>query len=359
MKGRIVSISVCAALLAMVLTGCADRSRYILISGYAQGGTYGVKVNLKGVHTPDETIRKGIDSILTLVDTTLSGYNKGSILSRFNRGETVRPNRMFLDMYRSAYSWWKVSGGALDFAAGPLFDVWGFGFSKGTFPTEDTLRTILSRCGMSRLRPTMEEVLSPDGTLSGADLIAEGHGNDLPRLNYNAIAQGFTSDCIARYLYGLGARDMLVDIGEIWCDGVNPSGRPWAVGVDRPFDGNDTPGADLDGIWESDGGGRGVVTSGNYRKFFIKDGKKYSHTLDPRTGYPVEGGLLSATIISSVSSEAADAIATWCMVSGAEAAREIILSDGTLEGYLITASDGDGMDEWASPGFRLRPASNR
>ena len=141
---------------------------------------------------------------------------------------------------------------------------------------------------------------------------------------------------------------MLVDIGEIFCDGLNPSGKPWRVGVDKPKDGNNTLGADLDGIWESDGGPQGVVTSGNYRKFYIKDGVKYSHTIDPRTGYPVQHNLLSATIIAPSAMEA-DAYATYCMVIGLEAAKEFIESRDDLEGFLIY---GD-FETWASSGFNL------
>ena len=141
---------------------------------------------------------------------------------------------------------------------------------------------------------------------------------------------------------------MLVDIGEIFCEGLNPAGRGWTIGVDNPVDGNDTPGADIRGVWESDGGACGIVTSGNYRKFYVRDGKKYAHTIDPRTGYPVTHGLLSATVVAPTAAEA-DALATACMVLGPEAARDLILSRPELEGYLIT---GDGS--WMSDGFAAR-----
>ena len=167
-------------------------------------------------------------------------------------------------------------------------------------------------------------------------------------LNFNAIAQGYSCDKVAEYLYSIGVKDMLVDIGEIFCDGLNPSGKPWRVGVDKPKDSNNTPGAEMNGIWESNGGPQGVVTSGNYRKFYIKDGKKYSHTIDPRSGYPVQHNLLSATIIAPTAMEA-DAYATYCMVIGLEAAKQFIESRQDLEGYLIY---GD-FESWASPGFRL------
>ena len=178
-------------------------------------------------------------------------------------------------------------------------------------------------------------------------------GGSGPVLNFNAVAQGYSCDTVANYLSKLGVKDMLVDIGEIWCRGLNPSGKPWKIGVDRPKDGNNTPGADLDGIWESSGAqGQGIVTSGNYRKFYIKEGRKVSHTIDPRTGYPAENSLLSATV-TAPSAAAADAYATYCMVIGYDEAKRFIESRTDLEGYLIYATPDGGMAEWASPGFRL------
>ena len=341
-------------LLSFLFSSCGERDRFVQVTGHAQGGVYAVKVNLKGVHVPAEEIRDSVDAILTRIDTTLSGYNKGSLLSRFNAGETIRPNSLFLDMYREAYGWYERSEGVLDFAAGPLFDAWGFGFKSGEMPSDADVEAIRSSCGMGLLKPSMP--LRPDGTLSVGDLRLDG--TDTPVvLNYNAIAQGYSCDLVAAYLYSIGVKDMLVDIGEIWCDGLNPSGHSWNVGVDRPFDrpddGTDRVGAELDGIWSSDGSGQGIVTSGNYRKYYVRDGRKYAHTIDPRNGYPVQHNLLSATVVSPDGAAAADAVATWCMVLGPEGARELLLSLDGVEGYLIS-SDGNGaMSEWATPGFTL------
>ena len=339
--------------LTLLLAACGPRDRYIQIQGYAQGGTYTVKLNMKGVSVPQEEIRDSIQAILTCIDTTLSGYNRGSLLSRLNRGERVEATPMLREMYSIAYSWYLESEGALDFAAGPIYDAWGFGFKEGRFPTEDSVKLILSRCGMKHLLPQM-----PQGVIDIAALLRDPNEKDLDiSLNFNAIAQGYTSDKVAAYLYSLGVKDMLVDIGEIWCDGVNPAGQSWSVGIDRPFDrptdGTDSAGGELSGIWSSQGKALGIVTSGNYRKYYIRDGRKYAHTVDPRSGYPVQHQLLSATVVSSSSSADADALATFCMVIGPEKARELILSLDGVEGFLVSAS-GDGMEEWSSPGFSLR-----
>lgn len=348
-----------ASLLLLALS-CGRSDRYIHIRGYAQGGVYSVKINTEGVGLFPEEIRFSIDSILTLIDTTLSGYNKGSLLSRFNRGEAITPNGLFLDMYEEARRWYDLSEGAVDCAAGPVFDIWGFGFTADSLPPVRLVEETLASCGMERLSPSLRPLPGPDGTLSPSSLLRpEAASGALPVLNYNAIAQGLSCDMVASWLYSIGVKDMLVDIGEIFCDGLNPSGEGWTVGIDRPSDGNNTPGADLEGIWKSDGGPCGLVTSGNYRKFYVHKGRKYSHTIDPRTGFPAESTLLSATVAvhpscpegAAFPAAAADAIATWCMVIGTEQAKELILSMEGVEGCLVSSAPDGSMVSWRSPGF--------
>ncbi len=301
-------------LLSLLLSACS-QSHYVQFGGYAQGGVWSVKANIKGVKARPAEIQKGIEAILEEIDTTLSGYNKRSQLSRYNAGEPVQLSPMFLEVKQAADKFKEETGGALNCAAGPLYDIWGFGFKTDSLPSDELVRQTLADCGK--------------------------------KLNFNAIAQGYSCDKVAAYLYSLGIKDMLVDIGEIFCDGLNPSGKPWRVGIDKPEDGNNSPGAKMEGIWESNGGPQGVVTSGNYRKFYIKDGVKYSHTIDPRTGYPVQHKLLSATVIAPTAM-AADAYATYCMVIGTEKAQEFILSRPDLEACLISE------EIWTSPGFKLQ-----
>ncbi|MBQ9172691.1 MAG: FAD:protein FMN transferase [Bacteroidales bacterium] len=319
---------------AGILFSCTGNSRYYAATGYAQGGTYTVKMNLEGVTVSPEKISRSIDSLLTLIDTTLSGYNRSSLVSRFNEGEIITPNEMFRDIFGVSRDIWEETDGAVDVAAGPLFDAWGFGFSSDSLPSESEVKAIMERCGMA----LMDKDINSD--------IAKGHV-----LNYNAIAQGYSCDVIAKYLYSIGVKDMLVDIGEIFCDGLNPSGKSWNIGIDKPIDGNQQLGAELQDVWASSGGPCGIVTSGNYRKFYIRDGKKYAHTIDPRTGFPVEHNLLSATIVAP-SATMADAYATYCMVIGLEESKSFIEGRSDLEGYLIYDEGGE-MKTWFSPGFNV------
>ena len=334
-KGIFRSLHVCFAVFLAVVS-CGRKVDYQELTGYAQGGTYSVKFNHGGVMVSMDEIKKSVDSILTLVDTTLSGYNKGSQLSRFNAGVPVVPNEMFKEIFTISKRLYDETGGALDMASGPLYDAWGFGFTNDSLPSAAVVDSLKAVCGMDKFDVNMSP-LTP---------------GICPKLNFNAIAQGYTCDKIAEYLHSLGVRDMLVNIGEIYCEGLNPSGKPWTIGVDRPVDGNmELGGQGLVGKWQGDGSGCGVVTSGNYRKFYVKDGRKYSHTVDPRTGYPVTHNLLSATIVAP-DATLADAYATYCMVIGLDEAKRFIESMDELEGYLVYA-DGESMAEWASSGFNL------
>ena len=348
--GLLVSVFV----LSSVFSSCSPKEdEYIVITGYAQGGTYAVKFNLNGregrVKTSPEEIRDSIDSILLQIDRSLSGYNKNSILSRLNAGESVIPDTLFMDLYSRSYEFYENTDGVLDVASAPLFDIWGFGFSKGEFPSDRRIEEVKAVSGMGRLVRNLYDAVGPDGTMSASSLVS-GEGGS-PKLNFNAVAQGYSCDVIAEYLYSIGVKDMLVDIGEFFCDGLNTSGKPWTLGIDKPVDGNNDIGASLQGVFRAPAGPHGIVTSGNYRKFYVKDGRKYAHTIDPRSGRPVEHSLLSATIVAP-DAVTADAYATWCMVVGLEDAKVFLEQADAFEGCLIYDEDG-AMKTWCSSGFVL------
>lgn len=332
MRKYIREIAITIAVLAG-LTGCED-SNYYQITGYAQGGVYSVKY--RGAKIQPGKVKVQVDSILNLIDCTLSGYNKGSDLSRFNAGDSIILSPMLAEIYEQSYRMWEHTAGAFDVAGGPLFDIWGFGFTKGEMPSAKQIQNTLQNCGTGRLKaPEDIKALTGKKICSTDFLKTPGVA---PKLNFNAIAQGYSCDVIAKHLKKLGVTDMLVDIGEIYCCGHNPAGKGWGIGIDNPTDGNDAPGQDIREKFDSQGKSLGIVTSGNYRKFYIKDGKKYSHTIDPLTGYPVTHNLLSATVLAPTASEA-DALATYFMVIGEEASKEYLSKHPDLEACLITGSE--------------------
>ena len=346
-------ISILALTVVAVLSlSCARRSGYVRIEGYAQGGTYSVIFNTEGVDKGPVEIRDTVESILRKIDFTLSGYNKNSVLSRFNAGETIMVDEMFAEIYSMGRDVWEETGGAVDVSFSPLYDLWGFGFKNGNLPTAQQVDSVRSFCGMGFCRESIEDMIGVE--MASASLYLESHGSASPQLNYNAIAQGYSCDLVARYLYSIGVKDMMVNIGEIFCDGKNPSGVAWTIGIDRPEDGNNELGAQLQGVFSVPEGPHGVVTSGNYRKFYVRDGKKYAHTIDPRTGYPVTHNLLSATIVAA-DAMIADAYATYCMVIGFDEAKAFIESREDLEGCLVY-DDGGEFVTWCSAGLETRKA---
>lgn len=370
----------------IALASCTDR-RYYQVGGYAQGGTYSIKY--RGGDLKPQQVSALADSLLREIDFTLSGYNKNSLLSRLNRGDSVVLTPMFAEVYRLSYEMWELSGGAFDAACGPLFDIWGFGFTAGELPSDNLIARTIASCGTARLVApdvvdslvrTRSSVTSSALLISGKSCVIPGRSSAIsdrsttisggstaisdrssaipdrssaipgrssaipghdrestPILNFNAIAQGYSCDYVYSALKSHGVTDMLVDIGEIRCCGLGPSGKGWSIGIDNPVDGNDRPGEDIRQVWSSEGRDCGVVTSGNYRKFYIRDGQKYSHTIDPRTGRPVQHNLLSATVIAPTAAQA-DALATYFMVVGPDAASAFLNSHPELQAFLITDS---------------------
>ena len=306
--------------------GCNPPAHYVRFEGFAQGSTYHVTCSVPGQVT-EKDIRTKVDSLLLEIDGTLSGYNKGSLLSRLNAGEDLCLNPLFVECFSRSKEIWEETGGAFDPAAAPLFDLWGFGFSNKGAVSQAAIDSILAFTGMDKV--TLE---------TRADGIHLKKEDPRIKLNFNAIAQGYSCDVTARLLEALGATDYLVDIGrEIICKGKNPSGTDWRVGLDSPFDGNEEEGQHLQAIIEVTD--CGIVTSGNYRKFYIEDGQKFAHTIDPVTGRPVSHNLLSATVVGP-DATSADAYATWLMVVGVDRARDILARRPDLQALLIYDENG-------------------
>ena len=163
-----------AAIVAVLFfCSCSPRQGYVTITGFAQGGNYAVKYNADGVEVRPETVRDSVEAILHRIDNSLSGYNRNSILSRFNAGETVVPDEIFLDIYGEAYGLWRETGGLVDAASAPLFDLWGFGFRSGDMPSDDLVARTVAASGMGRLREDMNQIVSEDGSLAPACLLLE------------------------------------------------------------------------------------------------------------------------------------------------------------------------------------------
>ncbi|PID90164.1 MAG: thiamine biosynthesis protein ApbE, partial [Bacteroidetes bacterium] len=223
--------------------------------------------------------------------------------------------------------------GAFDPTVGPIARKWGFGKDQGQALDSNAVAEMLLYCGMQHL------------TISG-DTVRK----DDPRteITYNAIAKGYGVDVVADYLLEQGVENFLVEIGgELRINGQSPRGLPWTVGIDAP-EKSALPGQKIvDRIHISKGG---LATSGNYREYLEVGGKTYGHTIDPKTGMPVQRALLSATVYAPTCAEA-DALATAFMVMGTQKAKDFIQSNEGIEGVLITATPDSTLSIWHSEGI--------
>ena len=174
----------------LCFAACKD-TRYYRISGYAQGGTWQVKY--RGARLRPEKVQAGVDSLLSEIDYTLSGYNKASLLSRLNAGDSVVLSRRFFELYGHSYRMWEASQGAFDVASGPLFDIWGFGFTSDELPSEELVARTLSSCGTGRLISPSELESKVGSRICSRDLLKDREAEVLPRLNFNAIEIGRAS----------------------------------------------------------------------------------------------------------------------------------------------------------------------
>jgi len=326
----LIPVSLC---LGLIISCQVDPSggQYYSVAGFTQGTTYHITYQAK-----DSFDLSGpFDSLFRVFDHSLSLYLPNSIITAINENrEDVETDTLFRTVFREAKRVFELSGGAFDITVGPLSDAWGFGPGSKMEIDSSVIDSLLQLVGMDKVR------------LAGNRVIKSHPGI---RLDMNAIAQGYTADFLSAYLDDLGIRNYLVEVGgEIRTRGLNPSGKMWGIGIDSPRYGNYLPGEELQVIVRMSG--KSLATSGNYRKFYEKDGIKYHHSLDPATGYPRQDRLLSATIIDE-SCMSADAYATTCMVLGFERAKSFIESLDGVDAYFIFSDDDGLYHSWHTPGL--------
>lgn len=322
-------------------SGCGSRSSssgssYATVDGFTQGSTYHIVYN----DPQGRDLRTPIEELLEDFDNSMSVYNPSSVLSRLNANDPEAvPDRWITECLALAQQIGDDTRGAFDVTLRPLIAAYRIG-------TDDTPHLLTQREIDSIRRFTgYRKVRIENGRLLKED----------PRLalDFNAIAQGYSADLMGAMFDSLGVADYLVEIGgEILCKGRNPSGDEWRVGIDRPVEGNLVPGEDLQTILKLTN--RGLVTSGNYRKFaFDENGNKVTHTIDPHTLRPAVHNLLSATIIAPTSA-LADGYATACMVLGLEKSKELLARHPELEAYLVFSQPDGSMGVYTTPKMSRR-----
>ena len=296
-----------------------------LIFGTMYSVTYQSKTDLK----------TSIDSMLKVFDGSLSPFNDTATISRINRNERVIADELFATVFRKSLEVSEATGGAFDITVAPLVNAWGFGFKQGSFPDSMMVDSLLQLTGYEKVSMNEQgEVLKQDERMM---------------LNCSAIAKGYAVDVIANLLKSKGVKNMMVDIGgEVVVHGKNPKEKKWRIGINKPVDDSLATNQELERIVEITDAA--IATSGNYRNFYYNNGKKYAHTIDPSTGYPVQHSLLSATVVAN-DCMTADAYATAFMVMGVEKALEMAESNPGIEAFFIFSNEEGNLQTCQTSGF--------
>lgn len=327
---RIVPFAFLAALIGLTIW-ILNRNQFHATEGRVFGTTYHIK------YSATRDLSADIEATLSDVDAALSMFNSESTLSHFNAGDDYAPNRLFDDVVKLGLQVSKETSGAFDMTVAPLVNAWGFGFKNREDLTDAQIDSIRQFVGYEKL--TFNAKSTP--TLKRSD----------PRVTIDcgAIAKGYGVQCVAQMLEKKGCRNFMVEIGgEVVVKGLNPDGKKWTLGITKPIDDPSNQQTELqETIAITD---RAIATSGNYRNFYMKGERKFAHTIDPATGYPVEHSLLSATVIHP-NCAAADAYATSFMVMGLDKAKQFVESHKDVEAYLIYSDEQGNMQIWQSAGF--------
>lgn len=280
----------------------------------------------------DSSIQTDILAELQKVDNALSMFNKESIISHINRGENVETNEMFESVFNLAEKISDNTNGAFDITVAPLVNAWGFGFKTGNPPMKQTVDSLRAIVGYKKVKLVNHRITKTDARVM---------------LDCSAIAKGYGCDVVARLLEKRGIKNYMVEIGgEVVTHGISEKRLPWKIGVTKPSDDSLNVNNELQTVLNVKD--RAMATSGNYRNFYYRGGKKYAHTIDPATGYPVQHSILSATVLAKHCAEA-DAYATAFMVMGMEKAKTVLEKHPELMAYLIYSDDKGNLQVWYSP----------
>jgi len=329
-------------LLGALFISCSQKEKpnltYQRINGEAQGTTYNIALDSSGV----EIIKKSeIDSIFSRIDSSLSVWKSQSVISSFNLSDSIRiDDPHFLTVFYRSVELNKLTNGAFNAQIAPLVKAWGFG-KEGVKPKSEFDPDSL-------LRIVHTDIITRVDSTEDAIIFTKLPGQSL---DVNGIAQGYTVDVLADYLEKKEVQNYMIEVGgEVIASGLNDKGESWKIGIDKPLE--DLSKRELEAVAEVSE--RALATSGSYRKFYEMNGKKYSHTINPKTGKPVEHTLLSVSVLASNCTNA-DAFATAFMVMGKDKTLEFIESHPQLklDAFLIFSEEDGSVNTFHTKGFAL------
>ena len=288
----------------------------------------------------DKNLKREIEAELGKVDGEFSMFNEHSTIARINRGEMPQLSDMFLEVYGLAENISKDTHGSFDISVAPLVNAWGFGFKHQQMPTSQEVDSLKRLIGYEKLKLTRQGKTT---TLK--------HPKNM-MLDFSAIAKGYGCDAVARMLERKDVKNFMIEIGgEVVTRGISEKRLPWRIGVTKPTDDSLSTGGELQTVLNVTD--KAMATSGNYRNFYYKGGRKYAHTIDPKTGYPVQHNILSATVLADRCATA-DAYATAFMVMGLKEAQKVLERHPELMVYFIYANEKGENNVWFSPSMKKK-----
>jgi thiamine biosynthesis lipoprotein len=300
---------------------------------HRDGFIFGTVYSVTYSNPESKDLSAAITRALDDVNNSLSMFNKQSTIAKVNNNEVVQLDSLFLTVWNVGQEVSRSTDGAFDMTVAPLVDLWGFGLKNREIVTDAEVDSLRQYVGY-------DLVQLEDGLLRKT--------YPQMRIDAGAIAKGYACDVVADTLEAYGCTDFCIEIGgELVVKGLNSKGVNWHIAINKPVEDSTCVNSEIQEVVELTN--CGMATSGNYRNYYELDGKRYSHTIDPRSGYPVRHNLLSATIVAP-DCMTADAWATACMVAGLDKAKEWIEANDDLKGYLIYEENGK-MITWRSSDF--------
>ena len=301
-----------------------------------EGRVFGTFYKIVYESPTGKSLEPELKELFRSFDLSLSVFNDSSIISRINRNDpAVIVDDYFRTVFETGQRVSEITDGAFDMTVAPLVNAWGFGFSHKDSITPGLIKSLLKITGYEKVH------------LEGDRVIKD---NPAIMLDASAIAKGYASDVVAAFLNSKGIENYMVEIGgEVVVKGFNDRGTPWAIGITKPIDDSTMMITELQRIVQIENGG--LATSGNYRQYYHKDGKKYAHTINPHTGYPVDHNLLSVTVIAP-NCMLADAYATAFMVMGLDQSMIIANFMPDIEAYFVYSNHQNSLAESYTEGFK-------
>ena len=320
-------------LFTILLISCKSSSKEAELTYYQESGeifhtTFHIKYEY------DRSVREEIMEALQRFDDSLNPFKENSIIGKVNNNVPVKLDSMFLKVFNKSMEVARITDGKFDITASPFINAWGFGFKDMDNVTKEKIDSMKPFVGYNKIRIENGEIVKDDPRV---------------QINTSGISKGYSCDVVAYMLQELGIKNYMVEIGgEITMKGVNEKGNCWRIGIDKPTDDSTAMRRELQIILSICD--KAVATSGNYRNYYMKDGVKYSHTIDPLTGYPSEQNILGATIIAD-DCMTADAYATAFMAMGVEKSVEVAHTIPGLHYYFIYVKPDGKVDSMFSDEF--------